>query len=120
MPDPITMLAPYVEPAVKILLWFIIILFSSIPLYLAARLLGGRTGIIKVIFVNFIAGIIIPLIKEKISFLGGIIAFIVLLLIYKVLFRVGWIRALLIWIVQFIIIALIALVIALLAGIVLL
>jgi len=91
---------------------FIIIVLSAVPLYLAVKFLGGRATILKVIIVNIIAGIAVPAVKFLVGLYlvgkgtyAGIIAFLFMLLVYKIFFRLGWIRAFLAWILQFVVIA---------------
>ncbi|MBW2981232.1 hypothetical protein KY360_07485 [Candidatus Woesearchaeota archaeon] len=95
---------------------FIIIVLSALPLYLAVKLLGGKATILKVILVNVIVGIIIPVVKNFIGLFGGIVAFIVLLFIYKEMFSLGWIRAFIVWIMQFIVVAILIFTAAALLG----
>ncbi len=83
---------------------FIIIILSALPLYFAVKILGGKTSLLKVIIVNFIAALVTPIIKSWIGIFGGVVAFIALLFIYKVMFRLGWVRALIAWAGQFIIV----------------
>jgi hypothetical protein len=84
-----------------ILIWII----TAIPLYLAVKLIGGKTSLIKVIFVNFLVGFLTTFLYETIGLWAAIVSFIAMLLVYKIAFRVGWIRAFLAWITQFILIA---------------
>ena len=95
-----------------IVFWIIIAILSAIPLNLAAHLLGGESSIFKVVFINLVYGLISGLLSAFFaSSLGGLILpillFIILLLIYKIAFDVGWLRAFLIWITQFVILAII-------------
>lgn len=106
-----------VEFSVWELIWFLVILIiSAIPLNIAVKLLGGRSSILKVIFANILAGILAFFIE---MFLGGgfwisVLIFIAMLLVYKSMFEMGWIRSFLAWLLQFVIIAIIMIILALL------
>lgn len=98
----------------------IIFIVSAIPLNIAVRLLGGKSSFLKAILVNLIVGTAGYFISTKIKFFATILSFIVLLLIYKVMFRIGWLRALLAWVVQLVIIGIFWLAVFFLLGIMLL
>jgi hypothetical protein len=90
------------------MLWtVIVIVLSSVPLYIAVKLMGGHTGILKVIIVNIIVALAVSYITSTFNFWAGALSFIVMLFIYKVMFKLSWLKAFLAWILQFIIIALI-------------
>ena len=78
----------------------LILVVSSIPLYLAVNLLGGRASLLKVILVNLAIGFLDGLITSKFGFLATIISFVILLALYKIMFDLGWIRAFFAWILQ--------------------
>ncbi|MFC1705003.1 hypothetical protein ACFLZ6_01595 [Nanoarchaeota archaeon] len=82
---------------------FVLIVISALPLYIAVKLLGGKASIIKVFIVNIIVGILVPIVNSFINWFGGLIAFIVLLFIYKKMFDLGWFRAFVAWVLQFIV-----------------
>lgn len=101
-----------------ILLLFIILLaiaiISAIPLFLAMKILGGRGGIFRVIFVNLLVALVTFLVKYYFqSWLGGLFAFILMIWIYKDFFRLGWLRALLAWLLQFVVVFLLVLLLGL-------
>ena len=102
---------------VGILISVLIFIVSGVPLHLAIKLFGGDTTILKTALVIFISGIIVNFVRTFAGLIGGILSFIVMIWIYKVSFDLGWIRAFLAWITQFLIIALIALVIFFVIGI---
>ena len=106
---------------VKGFVFFMIIVLSALPLYLAVKFLGGKATILKVILVNILAGIAVPAVKFFVGLYlvgkgiyGGIVAFLFLLFIYKIFFRLGWIRAFLAWILQFVVIVILIFITALL------
>jgi len=91
---------------VGIMIYLIILVISSIPLYVAVRLLGGKTSLFKVIMVNIVAGIVISALKAAYSsFIWSILVFLTLLYIYKEMFRIGWLRSFFAWLMQFVIFA---------------
>ena len=81
---------------IAIVLVFII---TSIPLHIAVSLLGGDTSIIKAALVNFIAGVVGAGIYFFTGY-GGIVAFIALLAVYKIMFGLSFFSALLAWFLQ--------------------
>ena len=87
----------------NILLLFILFLIASLPLYLAVKLLGGKTGILKAIFVNILAAIVVTIAQSLVSW-GNILGLVLLIWMYREFFRLKWIKALLVWILQIIIV----------------
>ncbi len=88
------------------MLWYILVLVvSAIPLNIAVKIMGGKSSIIKVIAANIIIAIIGYFIAENINFLAGLLSFIVMLFVYKLMFRMGWVRSFLAWLLQYVIIA---------------
>lgn len=94
--------------AITLLLIFI---FTTLPLHLAVKLLGGRTSFLKTFLVLLISGIIVIGITTFFPW-GGIIAFIVLIWIYSEMFQIGMLRAFFVWVAQAIIIFLLTLILA--------
>ena len=80
-----------------------LLVISALPLFFAVKIMGGRTGILKVILVNVIVGIVAYYIHSHFAIWGTIAAFIALLFIYKIMFRIGFIKALIAWALQFVI-----------------
>ncbi|MCK4551171.1 MAG: hypothetical protein KAT91_04405 [Candidatus Aenigmarchaeota archaeon] len=89
----------------------LISIISALPLYFAVKFLGGKATIIKVILVNIVVGLL--------GFLLNIplIGFILLLLIYKELFELSWVRAFLAWVLQFVVAVILILCAIILLGI---
>ena len=96
---------------------FIGFVIASLPLHFAVSVLGGRTTLFKTMFTITITGLVISAINYKFQIWGGLIALIVSLWIYKEVFELGWIKAILAWILQFIFVIIIAFIIATLIGI---
>jgi hypothetical protein len=91
---------------VSFIVTVLIFVISSLPLYFAVRLLGGKTTLIKTVLVSFISGIIVSAIRLRFETFGAIIAFGILIWIYHEMFRLRWMKALLAWLLQFVFIAL--------------
>jgi len=95
-----------VFPLIAFVILVIIFLLSAVPLYLAVKLLGGKTTLLKTAFITLVSGIIVVAIEQFFRIWGGLIAFIVLIWIYHEAFRLKWFKAFLAWILQFIILVL--------------
>jgi hypothetical protein len=84
-------------------------------------MLGGKTGILKTMIVAFITGIIVSAIQSGFHIMGGFVSFILLIWIYHEMFRLGWFRAFLTWVLQLIFIVIfyimLALILAFLIGV---
>ena len=82
----------------------IIVVLSAIPLNLAIKLLGGETNLFRVLYVNFFIAVISVLLSIYVESLAGVLSFFALLFLYKVMYDLSWLRALLAWCLQFVII----------------
>ncbi|MFP4656547.1 MAG: hypothetical protein ACLFNK_03125 [Candidatus Woesearchaeota archaeon] len=91
---------PHIWILLGIIVFFVV---SALPLYLAVKLLGGKTSILRTILVMIISGFLVSLSHSLGGVFGGLIAFIVVLWLYRVSFELGWIRALVVWAAQFVI-----------------
>lgn len=87
---------PLSDVGISIVGVLIILFISALPLYFAVGLMGGKTSILKVLFANFIVGIIYLIVPSLISF-------ILLLFIYKEMFKLSWLGALGAWLLQFVV-----------------
>ena len=74
----------------------IILFISALPLYFAVKYMGGEASILKVLLANLIVGVIY-------FFVPSLIAFVLLLFVYKAMFELSWSGALGAWILQIII-----------------
>lgn len=91
----------------NLLIYIVILVVSTIPLLMAVKFLGGRASILKIILVNLGAAVIIVLLRSFLTglvwgFLVPIIVFIALLVIYNIIFELGWVKAFFAWILQFV------------------
>jgi hypothetical protein len=94
-------------------LWTLaIVVISSIPLYLAVKIMGGRGGLIRVIIVNLLVGLLVSWLGSAINIFVAAATFIVMLFIYKIMFKLSWLKAFFAWILQFVIIVIIIFILA--------
>lgn len=93
---------------IVILLFFII---SAIPLHFSVILMGGKTNILKTSLIIILAGIVISIINTIFGNISSLVSFIILIWIYKISFKLGWISTVFAWLLQFIIILLLYLLI---------
>ncbi|MGM5482114.1 MAG: hypothetical protein ACQESF_01505 [Nanobdellota archaeon] len=89
------------------LLWILLIMvLSAIPLNIAVKILGGKSSIVKVIFANIIIAVLAYFIQSKVGSFVGLLSFVVMLFVYKVMFDMGWLRSFLAWLLQYVLIVL--------------
>ena len=89
----------------KLLYLLLTFAVSAIPLNIAVKMLEGKSNWIKAIIVNILVAVLSYIISMKIANFAGLLSFVVLLLVYKVMFRIGWFRAIIAWLLQLGIIA---------------
>jgi len=89
-----------------IIILLIVLVISAIPLNLAMKMLGGKSSILKVILANLLAGIAYIFLHAYMGIFAGLASFIVMILIYREIFKVGWLRVLLALILEVVIIIL--------------
>lgn len=90
---------------IQIMIHIALFILSSVPLYLAVKILGGKTSILKTAFIAFIAGIVVLVIQAIFRVWGALIAFIALIWIFHEAFRLKWWKAFLVWILYLVIVA---------------
>ena len=99
------------------LLWkVLLLLITAIPLYLAVRLLGGKASIISAMLVNIVTGILTAALRSQYGLLGMILGFFFALWIYREVFRLIWIKAFLVFILQAVIVFLAIILLGILAA----
>ena len=97
----------------------LIFIITALPLYFAVKVARGKTTLGKTILINIIAGLIVGLVHWILPVFGTVLALLVLLGLYAYFFRVGFLRALLIWFLEIILVVLFGLLATLLgAGII--
>ena len=90
---------------VTVIATVVIFVISALPLYFAVRLMGGKTSLLKTVFVTLISGLIVSAVRAKFRIFGALIAFFILIWIYHEVFRLKWLKALIAWVLQFVVIA---------------
>ena len=98
---------------ITMLVLLIVLVISALPLHFAVKILGGKSTIIKVIVVNVLVSIIIGITNSYFGLIAGFVFFLILIVIYKLLFKMGFIRVILAWLLQ----SVIALLLIFIAGI---
>lgn len=88
---------------ITILVLILLFLIIALPLHLAVRFMGGRTTILKSFLVVVLTGVLSALIYANFKY-GGIIAFLLLIWIYREMFRLKWIKAVLVWVIEIVLI----------------
>jgi hypothetical protein len=98
-----------------IIIWIILVfLISAIPLDISVKLLGGKTNLIKTALIALVAGLVFSFLRGILtSFFGALLAFVVMIWIYREAFRLRLFKAFLAWILQFVFLALFFMVLAL-------
>ena len=91
---------------ISILYLLLTFAISAIPLNIAVKMLEGKSNWIKAIIVNMVVAVLSYIIGLKVDNFAGLLSFVILLLVYKVMFRIGWFRAVIAWLIQLGIIAL--------------
>ncbi|MAE13036.1 hypothetical protein CMO92_00585 [Candidatus Woesearchaeota archaeon] len=93
----------------NILILALILFISALPLYLAVTLLGGKATIIKVLIVEFITTIALIILQFILPKWGFIVGFLLLLYIYREMFRLKWWKTILAWLLKGVIVFLLIL-----------
>ncbi len=99
---------------VLLLITLAIFIISALPLYFAVKMLGGKATLLKILIINLIVALVSFMINFLFQTWGGLIAFILMIWIYKDFFKLGWLRALLAWLLQFVFAVIIVIILALL------
>lgn len=76
---------------------------AALPLHIAVRLLGGETTLIRTILVNLAVGLASALLAMALEAWVGAVTLLVTIALYKVFFRIGWVKALLVWLLSFVV-----------------
>ncbi|HII72380.1 TPA: hypothetical protein HA265_06515 [Candidatus Woesearchaeota archaeon] len=101
------------------LLWVaipLIFLVPILPLYILVRVFGGEASILRVIGVK-VAGLILSVVLGMLlGGIAGIASFIIMLFVYKAVFQIGFGKALLIWVLDLVLMAVLLIVALILLG----
>jgi len=90
---------------------FIFILSAS-PLNRAVKIMKGKTTFWKTLFVMIVSGLVIGVLASLLPFWSGLIAFIVLVWIYKKAFKLKWYSAVGVWILHLVFVIISAIVLS--------
>ena len=93
------MILQFAFSLITTIILLLVLIITSLPLYFSVKLLGGKTTLFIAMMVNLASGVLFFLISKTLPY-GMIIGFVVLLFVYGLSFRLGWIRALLVWLMQ--------------------
>ena len=99
------------EYFITVFAFLIVLIISALPLHFAVKILGGRTHLLKTILVMIVTSIMIVLVSLLLPY-GAIIGFIVLIWMYREMFRLKWYKALLVWILQIIFVVILLLILS--------
>ena len=89
---------------ISVIVLLLLIILSSLPLYITIRLLGGRVSILRAFLVMLIVGVTTFFIEMFFSTWGVILAWILMIWIFREVFRLKWLKAVLAWIIWLVLI----------------
>jgi hypothetical protein len=89
------------------ILWLIALIFilGILPLYIIVKLLGGRVSLLRALIIKVAAIVITLLLSIAFGWVGPLIVAIVLILLYRLAFNIGIIRAFLAWLLEGVVLA---------------
>ncbi|MBN1544194.1 hypothetical protein JW898_01895 [Candidatus Woesearchaeota archaeon] len=77
-----------------------VFLIGTLPLHIAVRILGGDVSFLKVILVKVAAAVVAGILTNFLGIIGALIAGIATLFIYKLIFDLSLIRAIIAWVIE--------------------
>ncbi len=75
-------------------------LLAAFPLHFTVTLLGGNSSLLKVILINIFIGFLTTAINNRFAHYTTLITLVAILLIYKVMFELSWLKAVLALVLQ--------------------
>lgn len=99
---------------VGLLILLAVMLVAAIPLTIAVKLMGGEASLMKVVFANILVGVIVYGVKFLFASIPGFVSFVLMLFIYKVMFKLGWLKTFFAWLLQIVVIIILTAVLTLL------
>ena len=93
-----------------ILIVLSIAIISSLPLYIAVNMLGGKVTILKVFLTNTIVALLL-LWLTKVMGWSSIILFILTIIAYKFIFKLGLLKSAFAWVLQYIVVIILGLIV---------
>lgn len=92
----------------------IALLVAAIPLTIAVKLMGGDASLFKVVMVNILVAVVTFTIQRFVPGIGAFATFFVMILIYKSMFGLGWLKTIFAWLLQGVVVVVLVLVLGLL------
>jgi|TARA_B100002003_G_C14117165_1_gene537323 hypothetical protein len=99
-----------------ILIFLLGILISSLPLFIAVNMLGGHATILNVLLTNIIVGLLTGWLVASFG-AGTLIILLVTIFLYSFIFKMGMIRSLFAWLIQYVVAAILIIIVLMLFGI---
>ena len=84
----------------SLITYFLVALISAIPLYFAVLFLGGNVTLLKAALVNILCGVILSFIHQYFGVTIGILSLFITIIVYKIMFDLGWIRGFLVFLLE--------------------
>ena len=99
-----------------ILIFLLGIIISSLPLFIAVRMLGGHATILNVLLTNIIVGLLAGWLVASFG-AGTLIILLITILLYSFIFKMGIIRSFFAWLIQYVVAAILIIIVLVLFGI---
>jgi hypothetical protein len=85
---------------VAIITIILALLVWSLPLFITVKIFGGKTSLLRALGVNILIAVMAITISAVLNFWAGIVIFILTLLLYREMFRLKWWKAVVVWLIQ--------------------
>ncbi|MBW2974964.1 hypothetical protein KY366_04570 [Candidatus Woesearchaeota archaeon] len=86
----------------NILLVIAALIISALPLYFAVKLVGGETGIVRIILISLMLSFASVVAAQLIDIFAGLFMLFATLFVYKIAFKISFFRAVIAWILQYV------------------
>ena len=83
-----------------------VLVVSALPLYFAVKFVGGEAGIVKVILIGLLLSLASIGAYHFIGIFAGMFMLIATLLVYKIAFRLSFLKAFIAWVLQYVFVVL--------------
>jgi hypothetical protein len=93
-----------------ILIIILLVIISALPLYISVNLLGGEATILRVLLTNSVVAILLSLLVKRLGS-GSIILVLLTIIAYKFIFKLNLLKAFFAWILQYIVIGVLAIIV---------
>ena len=105
-----------IETLVQLVITLIVLIVLALPLYITVKLLGGKTGILRAIIVTLLTGFLFDFLGQRFPVWGWLVYIFLVAWIYHEVFRLRWLKAFAVFIVQTLVIIIGAILFGLLLG----